>query len=262
MKMKVLLSVVIIGVILITSASSYFMLNKDSRNPGKEQVNNDSSKDLIVEPQTPSGAVIVKSAKLDKKGFLVIRELVDGKLAQIIEMSKVLEPGSHNDVSISLVNADVSKSELIVMIYEDYDNDGVFNDLDMPALNENGNITARFIKTGKPLPTSITEREVMGEMQHNMPGMETMAKVRYTGDEFSPSEIEVPVGSMVEFINESDKDMWVASTPHPAHTILPTFDQFRAYKKGAIYRYIFDKKGSWEFHDHINPGVGGVVNVQ
>ena len=144
------------------------------------------------------------------------------------------------------------------MIYEDYANDGTFNDLDMPALNSEGLTTANFVKTGKPLPITMTEADTPGM---NMPGMKAMVRVRYTNKGFVPDKIEVKKGDMVEFVNESSKDMWVASMPHPQHTDLPTFDQFRAYKKGAIFRYVFDKKGTWGFHDHLNPSTGGVVSV-
>ena len=184
----------------------------------------------------------------------------EGKLSQIVEMSSPLNVGVHKDVQIFLGNADLSKSELVVMMYEDYANDGIFNDLEMPALDQNGNMTARYVATGMPLPTSITEGESSG-MVHAMAGMKNMAKVRYTDKGFIPEKVDVLVGSTVEFINESSTGMWVASIPHPQHTKLPTFDQFRLYKKGAKYRYVFDKKGTWEYHDHINPARGGIVQV-
>jgi plastocyanin len=227
----------------------------------EKQESNSNAKDLIVAPQTPTDKVIVESSTLQKDGFLVVRQMDDGQLSQVIEMSQPLKTGMYKNIPINLGSADIANKELIVMIYEDYANDSVFNDLDMPALNENGNMTARYVKTGKPLPSTITEGESVGAMAHNMAGMKSMAKVRYTDKGFTPNKIEVEIGSMVEFINASSMDMWVASVPHPAHSKLPTFDQFRLYKKGAIYRYVFDKKGTWEYHDHINPTAGGVVTV-
>jgi len=75
------------------------------------------------------------------------------------------------------------------------------------------------------------------------------------------NKIEVKTGNMVELINESIMDMWVASVLYPQHTKLPTFDQFRLYKKDAIYRYVFDMKGTCEYHDLINQNACGVVSV-
>lgn len=264
MKIKGILLVVIILVALVLAGFFFLRTNKNTTNATnitKDQESDTNLGDLIVAPQTPTNKVIVESATLQKDGFVVARQMDDGKLSQVIEMSQPLKKGTHKNILINLGSADITNKELIVMIYEDYANDSTFNDLDMPALNENGNMTARYVKTGKPLPANITEGEASGAMVHNMAGMKSMAKVRYTDKGFVPDKVEVPVGSTVEFINESSTDMWVASVPHPAHSKLPTFDQFRLYKKGAIYRYVFEKKGTWEYHDHINPSTGGVVVV-
>lgn len=240
-----------------------------SSNNTKAQENNASElaeqktsvEELIITPQTPTDNVVVDSASLNKDGFLIVRQMEGDKLSQIVEMSKPLKAGTHTNITIPLGSTDVSSMELIVMVYEDYENDGIFNDLDMPALNENGHMTARYVRTGSPLPATITEDSSIMPA-HNMPGMKDMVKVRYTDKGFVPEKIEVKVGSMVEFTNESSTVMWVASADHPAHTKLPTFDQFRSFKKGAKYRYVFDKKGTWEYHDHISPSLGGVVTVK
>ncbi len=266
MKLKII--VPIIFLLLVIALASVFYIQKDhtiskkNSDSIKTYESKSNLKDLIVAPQIPTDKVVVESATLLKKGFLVVRQMDDGNLSQIVEMSLPLSAGKHKNVPINLGNSDITDKKLIVMIYEDYDSDGIFNDLDMPALNEFGNMTARYITTGKPLPATITEGESVGAMAHKMAGMKSMAKVRYAESGFVPDRIEVEVGSMVEFINESNKDMWVASIPHPEHTKLPTFDQFRLYKKGGIYRYVFDKKGTWEYHDHISPTNGGIVTVK
>lgn len=265
--MKRRLFFVLILLLVLTPVSFFYMkFNnigiKAQENTSNKQENKTNTEDLIVTPQNPTNKVTVESVTLKKDGFAVVRQMDDGKLSQVIEMSQPLKVGTHKNIPISLGSADITNKELIVMIYEDYADDGVFNDLDMPALNENGFMTARFVKTGEPLPANITEGESTGGMMGmNMPGMKAMEKVRYTDKGFTPNKTEVPVGSMVEFINDSSMDMWVASVPHPQHSKLPTFDQFRLYKKGATYRYVFDKKGTWEYHDHINPTAGGVVTV-
>lgn len=254
-----------IGILVIIITIGGVMYLKSSENTDriitKDQENESPSKVLSINPQEPNEKVIVESVTLSKNGFLVVRQMEGDKLSQIVEMSSFLPAGTHKNIVIPLGNVDVSDSDLIVMIYEDAENDQVFNDLDLPAINENGNMTAMYVKTGKPLASGITEGDSSGMPAHNMPGMKEMVKVRYTDKGFSPNEITIPVNSMVEFVNESSTDMWVASAEHPAHGVLPTFDQFRAYKQGGIYRYVFDKKGNWEFHDHINPARGGKVVV-
>lgn len=119
---------------------------------------------------------------------------------------------------------------------------------------------ARYVKTGEPLPASITEADASGA--HTMPGAPGMVRVRYTDNGFVPAKVEVSTGTMVEFVNESSMEMWVASDVHPSHEKLPTFDQFRSFRKGGLYRYVFDKAGTWEYHDHISPSLVGIVTVR
>jgi len=252
---------IILTIIVIIGGFFLLKVNRKSTTPTShviKGVNGTSPSNLTISPQIPKDKVLVDSATLSKDGFLVVREMDDNQLSQVVEMSKPLKKGINKNITIPLSRDEISGKQLIVMIYEDYADDQVFNDLDMPVLDSNGFMIARYVNTGKSLPSSITEGEG-SNMSMNMPGMKTMAKVRYTDKGFVPNKVEVPAGSMVEFINASSKDMWVASVPHPQHTKLPTFDQFRAYKKGAIYRYVFQKKGSWEYHDHISPSLGGVV---
>jgi plastocyanin len=253
----VLIILVLFGGFMITQI---FNTNLDTKHNNTTK-KKDALDILSISPQSPTDKVMVNSATLSKKGYLVLREIDGEKLSQVIEISKPLDKGTHENISISIGNADIANKELIVMVYEDYANDGVFNDFDRPALSESGTMTASYIKTGKPIASTITEGDGSEMMGHSMAGMQSMVKVKYTDKGFIPEKIEVTEGSMVEFINESNTDMWVASSQHPSHTDLPTFDQFKPTKKGSIYRYVFDKKGIWSYHDHINASLGGIVTV-
>lgn len=247
--------------VLFLFAGFYFFKPTQKVEPAKTQASKTQAESLIVKPQIPISKVIVDKAVLDKDSYLVVREIDDGKLSQIVEISSPLKKGIHTDIPIDLGGTDIRGKTLIVMIYDDYNNDGIFNDFDMPSLDENGFMTARFVATGKPIPKTLSESESQSTAM-NMPGMKTMAKVHYTDKGFIPNKITVPVGSMVEFINDSSGEMWVASDPHPQHTDLPTFDQFRPFKEHSMYRYVFDKKGTWGFHDHLKASFNGLVTVQ
>lgn len=207
---------------------------------------------ILVSPQEAKTIVRIDQVVLDKPGFVVIRGSDGKRLGQIIEMSQYLEPGEHKNISISLDDFYTynQADELVAMIY--YDNgDKLFSELDQPS-TEN---VAIFVKTGKSTPLTVLQQQVVSDSM----GMET---VRYTNNGFQPAKLTVPVNTMVEFINQSDKEMWVASNMHPDHEILPTFDQFKSVGKGQSYMYTFDKKGTWGYHDHINPSIEGVVVVE
>lgn len=86
----------------------------------------------------------------------------------------------------------------------------------------------------------------------------TANEVDYTDTGFSPNSLTVKKGTTVNFLNKSSSPMWIASNPHPIHTDLPGFDQ---KSPGDTYSFTFDKVGTWGFHNHRNPSVGGTIIV-
>lgn len=252
MRSKGITTVVI--VLLILGASGYIW----SSYTGNEGIDNtpsasESSEQLLVSPQVAKGNVTIDRATLSEGGYVVVRGSDGKRIGQVIEISKYFEAGKHRNITIELgdfytYNPD---DQLIVMIYHD-DGDKTFNDLDQPT----GSATAVFVKTGEAVPTSVFQEQVA---THGGMGMET---VRYTNDGFQPAKLTVPIGTMVEFVNQSDTTMWVASNVHPEHEILSTFDQFKEVAKGQNYMYTFDKKGTWPYHDHINPALEGTIVVE
>lgn len=102
----------------------------------------------------------------------------------------------------------------------------------------------------------------------------TSATVTYNGNGFSPSTVTIVKGGSVKFLSTAG-DMWVASNPHPEHTGYDgttrevhcaagftgaaPFDQC---SPGTSFTFTFNKTGSWGYHDHLNPGLGGTVVVQ
>lgn len=84
-------------------------------------------------------------------------------------------------------------------------------------------------------------------------------QVTYTDSGFSPQELTVKVGDTVVFINKSSKEMWVASAVHPAHQILPEFDQLTGVGTSGKYEFTFDKIGTWTYHNHLEPSHIGTI---
>ncbi len=87
--------------------------------------------------------------------------------------------------------------------------------------------------------------------------------VLYSLSGFSPSVIRVKVGQTVIFKNiTEDDDLWVASNPHPTHVGYSGFDQGRGVIKDGEYVFTFTQKGTWGYHNHLNPSRGGQVIVE
>ena len=99
-----------------------------------------------------------------------------------------------------------------------------------------------------------------GEGDANAPDIQVVA-IDYDGSAYTPSSVNIKVGDWVFFRNKSTVDFWPASNPHPTHTDYPGFDALQPIAPGGEYKFQFQKAGSWGFHDHLNPLVRGVVNV-
>jgi plastocyanin len=86
--------------------------------------------------------------------------------------------------------------------------------------------------------------------------------VSITDTGFEPATVTVAPGTTVTFVNNGQAAHWPASNPHPTHTGLPGFDALKALATGESYSFTFTKVGTWGYHDHLNPRVGGTVVVQ
>jgi len=86
--------------------------------------------------------------------------------------------------------------------------------------------------------------------------------VTYTNEGFSPSTIQVKKRSEVVFVNNSTKAFWPASAPHPVHTDYPEFDAKASLGPGKSFSFVFEKVGSWGYHNHLDSSKTGTVNVK
>jgi plastocyanin len=247
------------GIIIVTFIASVtlFVWDKPPQSTPKLETKTVA---LSITPQTPSSSVTIEQVTLIEPGFVAIRSIEGDRLGQIIEISPYLLPGEHANLEIELGEFYDGNAELIAVVYKDEKSDMNFNDFDQPLRDAGGNVTARYVKTGEVVSSALFTNT--GENQPHMMGGMKMETVRYTNDGYEPPLLSVPVGTMVQFVNESDVEMWVASNEHPAHTDLPTFDQFGFSELGEQYMYTFDAVGAWRYHDHLNPTAEGTIIVE
>ncbi|KKU31531.1 MAG: hypothetical protein UX44_C0005G0009 [candidate division WWE3 bacterium GW2011_GWA1_46_21] len=97
----------------------------------------------------------------------------------------------------------------------------------------------------------------------SIPAMvEKVVAVTYNNEGFSPATVTVKVGDKVKWVNESSNDMWVASAFHPTHEVYPEFDELKAVPKGETYEFVFDRVGTWAYHNHVKATDTGKVTVE
>ena len=109
-------------------------------------------------------------------------------------------------------------------------------------------------------PVYQEESSTGGEMM-DKGGVPSRTMVTCTDTGFAPLTVTVKVGSVVTFVNESSRGLWVASDVHPTHQLLPGFDQKASVAKEGTYEYTFIKVGTWRYHNHMNPNDSGTVVV-
>lgn len=78
---------------------------------------------------------------------------------------------------------------------------------------------------------------------------------------FSSTDITIKQGEKIIFENTGKKDHWPASNIHPTHSIYSEFDPKKGIKPGESWSFVFDKAGSWRFHDHLFPEFTGTITV-
>ncbi len=92
----------------------------------------------------------------------------------------------------------------------------------------------------------------------------------YSDAGFSPSSLTVSKGTSVTFRNDSSRQMWPASGPHPTHEAYPEpggcigskFDACAGIDPGGSWTFEFNQVGTWRYHDHLNASLRGTIVVE
>ncbi|HKX23939.1 MAG TPA: cupredoxin domain-containing protein [Candidatus Saccharimonadales bacterium] len=85
--------------------------------------------------------------------------------------------------------------------------------------------------------------------------------ITYSDGGYSPSSITVKAGDKVIIKNASSHSMQFDSDPHPAHTINPELN-VGAVPAGQEMNFIVDTKGTFGYHNHLNPSQKGTIIVE
>jgi plastocyanin len=129
-------------------------------------------------------------------------------------------------------------------------------------------VTNTTPQTGTYEPIEVSVSGIQAQSGETKGGIQTQnesvakTSITYTDDGFHEPIVYIKLGTMVLFTNNSARDMWVASAPHPTHTAYPEFDQKKSVSRGGTYSFTFTKVGSWKFHNHMMPDQTGTIVVR
>ncbi len=91
--------------------------------------------------------------------------------------------------------------------------------------------------------------------------MKKEVAVGLTASGFEPKTITVKAGTKVVWTNKSGAVATVSSDPHPVHTAYPPLNLGKM-NDGASVFLIFDKPGTYTYHNHLDASTTGTVVVE
>lgn len=122
-----------------------------------------------------------------------------------------------------------------------------------------------FFGNKKISPTTSTKQSESIESQQKertvtQPNNPT-ATVALRDSGFVPKDITVKTGTRVVWINKNRRAATVDSNDHPTHRLYP-FLNLGELSDGSIVQVVFDKAGTYGYHNHYNASENGTVTVE
>lgn len=96
---------------------------------------------------------------------------------------------------------------------------------------------------------------------NNSSNQSAAATITYSSSGFTPSTITVKSGDTVAVKNTSSQELQMDSGPHPAHTD-DTDLNVGAVPSGQTVTFTVTKKGTFSYHNHLNPSDEGSITIQ
>lgn len=78
---------------------------------------------------------------------------------------------------------------------------------------------------------------------------------------FSPAQLSIKAGVRVNWINNSGSEISINSDEHPTHKLHPELN-LGPIPNGSNGSLVFEKAGTYTYHDHYNPSRTGTVVVE
>ena len=85
--------------------------------------------------------------------------------------------------------------------------------------------------------------------------------VEVTDSGFLPASLTVKLNTRVKWTNKTDKAISINSDDHPTHKLYPKINLSEVLS-GTSVSTIFDKSGTYTYHDHYNPTRTGKIVVE
>ncbi|OGH39191.1 MAG: hypothetical protein A3B44_02675 [Candidatus Levybacteria bacterium RIFCSPLOWO2_01_FULL_38_21] len=111
-------------------------------------------------------------------------------------------------------------------------------------------------------PSSVTNQQ--GAPAQSTTGAttkENVANVTLTSSGFDPKTVTIKTGTRVIWLNKSGRAATVNSAVHPTHQVYRPLN-LGEFPDGSSVQLVFDKPGTYKYHNHLNPAQTGTVVVE
>lgn len=120
-------------------------------------------------------------------------------------------------------------------------------------------IVGAFLLIGTKKPTTETKSKPAAEIQNPTPKQSVTVTVGKSG--FDPQTITIKPGTRVVWENASGGTVTVNSALHPTHSIYPPLN-LGTFGDGASVQLVFDKSGTYKYHNHLDASQTGTIIVE
>ena len=114
--------------------------------------------------------------------------------------------------------------------------------------------------TPQPVGQSTTTKTITPTQAQSLPKRQD-ATVTVSSSGFSPLVLTIGAGTRVIWFNKSGGKISVNSDEHPTHRLYPPLN-LAEVPDGSAVTLVFDKPGTYKYHDHYNPSHTGTVVVE
>ncbi|EKD90683.1 MAG: plastocyanin/azurin family copper binding protein [uncultured bacterium] len=108
-------------------------------------------------------------------------------------------------------------------------------------------------------PQSMTQDEQAPSTDSSQTASEAAVKITSSG--FEPQTITIKAGETLTWTNSDTADHTVNSAVHPTHQVYPPLNVGNI-PQGGSKSLMFPDKGTYKYHDHLNPTLFGTVAVE
>lgn len=110
-------------------------------------------------------------------------------------------------------------------------------------------------------PSEVQDTVTSSQPTPTSPASLQEATITLTQSGFSPASVTIKSGTRVIWVNKSGASASVNSATHPTHRVYPALNLGRI-DEGSSLQLVFSKKGTYRYHNHLNPDQSGTITVE